>query len=50
MENLEQLLYDLGDILRGRHKLYISRIFEAKVEDFLEKDMVLFLKYLTGAI
>jgi len=37
MKELEQLLYDLGNILKERHKLYIYGIFEASTESFLKK-------------
>lgn len=37
MEELEQLLYDLGGIMKERRGLYINEIFKASVEDFLKK-------------
>lgn len=37
MQELEQLLYDLGSLLKERHGLYIYEIFDAGVESFLKK-------------
>lgn len=37
MQYLEQLLYDLGDVLKKRHDINIYGIFDESVEDFLRK-------------